>query len=548
MVLPPVMTGLVIAGTLLTISTGVIAVRKRPNRLAGPIVFLSLAVIVWLVPIGIGYHTAVDAHHQWLQRIRYTGTALVPLAYFLVAFRYAGYRTFTRPLVVAIVSIIPILTIILVWSTHVHGLVWNELHVGLSAGIWTATFDSGPWFYVHLAWAYSLVLAGLVVVLQIAIQDHGKHRQQAIVLFVGAAVPFVLNTAHYTGIGPLGVIDLTPVAIGLGALIFGLGVVLFDLVELRPVARDRLIEQLRDGVIVLDARGRIRDSNPVARQILAQFRKKGMDRTVVPDRLYAEGNEIEASVNGFDRWYRTEVHRFNNARGRDAGEIIYLNDISELARREQRISVLHRVLRHNIRNEMTILFGHLEYVQRAISGHVVEDLQQIEHSADRIMGFAENARLIERTLKQDSGTEAVNVETCLEQAIGEVWDTNGYPDSIASVRTDGLPMVDVVDQELLVRALAELIENAVIHGDGAVEVEGHRRENWIDIDILDEGPGIPAAEIEALEAPVETSLEHGSGLGLWVARWTADLSGGELRFRRQGQTNIVCLRLPIASE
>lgn len=547
MVLPPVMTGLVIAGVILTLSVGAIAAREHPNPLSLPLVLLCTGAGVWLLPIGISYHTYVVEHHIWLQRIRYLGTAMVPLAYYLVAFKYAGYRQFTKPIIIAGLSVVPVVTVTLVWTTHLHGLFWETLEVVHVAGVWMASFEHGPWFTVHLVWAYGLILIAFVVLIRVVARADAHHRNQAFVVFVGAAVPLTLNVGHFAGIGTLGQIDLTPIAIGIGAAILGVGVLMFDLVELRPVARDRLIEQLRDGVIVLDSSGRIRESNPVARHVLEQQGEGPTGADALPEHLRTDGVEVEATVNGRERSYRIEVHEFYDVGGRVGGKIVYLNDITEIARREQRISVLHRVLRHNIRNEMTILFGHLEYVQRDAGDTAGEDIRQIERSADRIMGFAENARLIERTLKRETDTETVDVPACIHRAIEEVKKGNG--DIVLEHPGDPtVSEVTVVDRELLVRALAELIENAVVHGSGAVEVNIRTGSAWIDIEIINEGPGIPDGEIAALEAPVETSLEHGSGLGLWVARWTADLSGGELRFGRNNGTNIVSLRLPTDSE
>jgi Signal transduction histidine kinase len=50
------------------------------------------------------------------------------------------------------------------------------------------------------------------------------------------------------------------------------------------------------------------------------------------------------------------------------------------------------------------------------------------------------------------------------------------------------------------------------------------------LSVADDGPGIPDDERMVLNRATETSLEHGSGLGLWLAKWLVDASGGGLTF------------------
>lgn len=548
MAAPTVMSVLVLGGGILTLAVAVEALRKRPNPLATPITILCVGAGIWSLPIGLGFHTDALAHHLWLTRIRYVGTVTVPLAYYVVAFRYAGHQRLVRRRVLIVLASVPAITLILVWTSGYHALFWDAFEVEQISGVYLAQFSHGPWFWVNLVWSYGLILAGFSGLLWEMISVGEMYRQQATVVFIGGAVPFTLNAAYYLGIDMLAEIDLTPIGIGIGGTILAIGLLLFDLVEIRPIARQRLLEQLRDGVIVVDPGGRLREANPVAEQILDDW---DIDREgQVPAELEQEGREIEAIVDGVERYFRIEPREFYDSSGGVAGRLLYLNDITEIARREQRISVLHRVLRHNIRNEMTILLGHLEYAQRDSDPEIEENLVSIERSAKRIMSFAENARLIERTLKRGEGTEPVDVVDVVHGAVDLVArrvTSEGIETQLDAIPTD-TRLVSVIDRELIQRAIAELIENAIEHGEAPVRVRLCHRQLWMDVEIIDDGSGIPDGEIEALDASVETALAHGSGLGLWVARWSAELSGGELRFEHDAERNVVCMRLPIEAD
>ena len=51
-----------------------------------------------------------------------------------------------------------------------------------------------------------------------------------------------------------------------------------------------------------------------------------------------------------------------------------------------------------------------------------------------------------------------------------------------------------------------------------------------EVQIVDDGPGIPGGELESLAAGTETALQHGSGLGLWQLKWAVRTIGGDLSF------------------
>lgn len=537
--LATVASALVIASVAISLFVTVVAILERPHPMAVPVILLTGGAAVWALPIGILMHSGIYEHHLWLQRVRYIGTVVVPLAFFVVATRYAGYtRILTRSRLTAL-AIIPGITTVLVWTSDWQMLFWASIQPELVRGVWTTGFSYGPWFWVHLGWIYVLVVVGLVLLAREAIDAHRHQRNTVLIVAFGGALPFLLSMAHFGGIGLAGELDPTPIAVGLGGAIVGVGLLVFDLVELRPIARDRLIERLQDGVIVIDTDGQIRDSNPVARDILQHM--DGSTASSIDEILGSD--EVSAIIEDDERRYRIDRHELVDATGQNAGQMIYLHDVTELARREQRISVLHRVLRHNIRNEMTVLQGHLEYVQREAPETALEDVQVVERSAERIMGFAENAQLIELTLRSETETQSVSVQAVVEQAINRVTRENADIDLTIDESLNGTT-VQSINETLLTRAIGELIENAVIHGSGPVEVGVHARNGGVNVSVHDRGSGIPPSEIEALEAPVETSLDHGSGLGLWVARWTADLSGGELRFETHEEGSIVTMELP----
>lgn len=118
----------------------------------------------------------------------------------------------------------------------------------------------------------------------------------------------------------------------------------------------------------------------------------------------------------------------------------------------------------------------------------------------------------------------------------------------ATVTLDAPDRLPVESREAVLRpVVTELVGNAVDHHDGSprVEVAAAADGDALVVTVTDDGPGIAAAELSAVTAGGETALQHGSGLGLWLATWGADALGGDLSFDdRDPRGTVVTLRIP----
>jgi signal transduction histidine kinase len=94
--------------------------------------------------------------------------------------------------------------------------------------------------------------------------------------------------------------------------------------------------------------------------------------------------------------------------------------------------------------------------------------------------------------------------------------------------------------------VSNLVENGLEHSDGRVRVTARRtsERDAVVIIVEDEGDGVPRHERAVIETGKESPLEHGSGIGLWIARWGAATLGGELVFGDDDSQPVVRVTLP----
>jgi len=205
-------------------------------------------------------------------------------------------------------------------------------------------------------------------------------------------------------------------------------------------------------------------------------------------------------------------------------------DLTTANRRERRLEVLNRLLRHNLRNSVNVVAGAAESVREGNADE--EALGLLESGAADLLRLTEEAGEIHRTLTEtlpdDPTLDCVPV---LESVVAEYRDR--HPD--ATIRADLPASLSATATDRLGVAVGALVENAVVHHDGdpTVRVRGESVEGgeWVDITVADDGPGIPAAEREVITGEADiTQTRHGTGLGLWLAKWTVERYGGTLAF------------------
>lgn len=211
---------------------------------------------------------------------------------------------------------------------------------------------------------------------------------------------------------------------------------------------------------------------------------------------------------------------------------------------EQRLTVLNRVLRHNLRNRLTVVLSCFEMIRDAGSddAELADWADRGTTASRRLEGLARTAGRVQTVLAGDDPAEPIRVDPLVREAAEAAADA--APE--ATVDVDADPTVAVA-RPSVADAVEELVANACEHGGDtptvAVTVEERDGPLPVAIRVSDDGPGIPEYERSVIEQGTETDLEHGSGLGLWLAYWVADRCDGELTFPADEAGGCVELRL-----
>ncbi|WP_313693778.1 histidine kinase N-terminal 7TM domain-containing protein [Halorarum halobium] len=543
------------AAGVVTLALAVYAWRRRENRAAVPFAVFLMGLSVWSFGYGIelGY-TALEPMLFW-DRVAWIGSVVAPTAWLLLAVEYAGYEEWLTRRRVGLLAVEPAVVLLLVWTNGSHGLIWQSASLDATGPITTPELVFGPAYWANVAYSYLLFLVGTALFVGVIVRASRLYRRQSVLILLGATVAIGVNTLFHVvpGLNPITNLDLTPFAFAVSGVCFALALFRFRMLGLSPVARETLIEDMTDGILVLDAADRIVDANPAARRALGE----DVEGRPVADTVIGRSDDIDRDVVSLDGDGRSTTYEVSETpltdfRDELVGRLVLLRDVTTLQilrDHEQRLSVVNRVLRHNIRNELTVVAGHSELLLGELDGDRREHVETIDRAADRILQISEKARHVQRTIGSErTGDEVVNVAAIVRETADSLGET--HPEASVHVDAPDAAWATAVGYDQLSVAVESVGENAITHNpaaDASVRLTVEPRAETVRITVADDGPGIPAAEVAVIERERETSLEHGSGLGLWLVQWVVEASDGELSVDTDGgDGSVIAIDLPRA--
>lgn len=428
---------------------------------------------------------------------------------------------------------------------------------------------AGPLFWVWVGWAYLLVAAGSLRYVgwswRLVVNDA---RLRGALVCLASLLPLGGNIFHLVGVTPPDH-DLTPMLLGVATVMLFVANRRFQWLDTLPVARRDVIEQLRDGVIVTDARGMILDMNPAGEEMVGaplveligqpivrvvanravdrfDFDESAFNETVVSMCTSASG--FEAHVENYDnRHFEIRGAGVTEAGGQVAGLYIIMRDVTERSRleeveresrRAQTIASLAAGITHEVNNPLSYVRANLNHVIEALD----ESTGKPEESADELRAVLEEAlegaerirAIVERvrrfTFTRGGAREAISIEEIFEEAVRIRPPAQESPIEISiSAESDIRPAFGYHDG--LLEAILNLLENAqhaLRETGGTIQLRARQVDAVVRIEVEDDGPGVPDEFGKQIFEPFFTTAhsEIGPGLGLSITgKLIADFGG-----------------------
>ena len=202
-------------------------------------------------------------------------------------------------------------------------------------------------------------------------------------------------------------------------------------------------------------------------------------------------------------------------------------DVTSRKRRERLIGVLNRVLRHNLRNDMTVIAGLGDTIATATDGKIAAQAETVTETARDLMSVSEKAKTVETALRDDPAPRSLDIVEVVEETVAELQEA--HPEATIQHELPGEQQAIATDR--LGMVLVELVDNAIAAGGSQATVAvvpPDDDEERVTVEVRDDGPGLPAMEARVLKQASESPVDHASSFGLWMVNWLVTEMGGEV--------------------
>lgn len=532
-------------------SATLVAWRARAETGATPLAILLGGQVVWSVSLFFQLQATGLASKVFWEELTWIGVVVVPVAWFIFALEFTGRDQYITRRSLAVVSILPVVTVGLALTSQTHDLLYAETALVSVQGQVALQREPKAWFWVITGYSYLLGAAGTITLLGLVQRKATVFRGQSAALLFGTLTPWISNVLYLGELIQNPGFDPTPFAFCISGAAYLAAVLWFQLFKSSPApsryAHQFLLEQSHDGFLVIDTHDTVVEINDAAASVFAVDSATALGQPV--DAL--SGNESmfqhsgESPTEPFhsdhtDTVYDISQTRLTNSRGRTVGTVYLFRDVSQYIRTQQRHQVLNRLFRHNIRTQTNLIMGYADVVK---DGDIEDNISRIQDSASQIEEFSTKTREIISIFEREyASPDPARLSTLLNTAIERT--RTQYP-SVA-IEIEPVPS-DIYVDDSLKNVFEQILSNAAEHIDQTepkVTISTETNEEDVAIEFTDNGSGISSYERSVLERGEENPLEHGSGLGLWLIKWGTEVIGGKVKITNSKRGATVQVAVP----
>lgn len=560
----------IIISALISFAVAYLVWKRRLIPGATPLMLMMLSIGGWLATyvLEIGSTTLED--NLFWANLAYLGITAAPVFWLLFALEYTNPGKKVTWRIATPLFIEPLFILLTIWTDRFHHLFRASIVLNNAGPFAYLEVTRGPIFWVHVLYSYGALLYGTYLLVRAYRHTTGLYKSQIGVSLAGTLVPWIINILYISPLASYFIIDPTPIAFTVTGLMFTWGIFGYRLMDISPIARNWIVEQMDDGMFVIDTLNRVVDFNPAAQLLLGKTANQIIGQMLddvfndwsklVEQYRYAERASTTVRVDNSTpvRYFNLTLSPLHDKQGRLNGRLLMLHNITqqrqaeiELREAKEAAEAANRAkstflanVSHELRTPLTAIIGYSELLQEQTANYedatLPQRLEKINISADHLLHIindlldlskveAGEMQLNLDTFSLASVIESVQVviQTTLEQ------NKNNLQINLA----DGVDTL-FADQAKVRQILLNILHNAAkFTKEGTISLtvqQNPENDAQIMIQVADTGIGMSPTQIEQLfrpffQADVSTTRRYGgTGLGLAISYHLAKLMQGEI--------------------
>ena len=552
----------------------------RPrSKLSFYFILVMASCSIWSVAYTLELAATDSVNMDFFGMIEYIGIVTLPVLFFLFTLYLTKEYSFLEKPLLLLLFFPPLLHYML---RITHNLFDQPIFYLEQIFVTTPPFVRheyvyGPGFYSHTIYSYIFIFGAFYLLIRKYLETPKKEgliRNQLLIFIVGASFPILGNIIRISGLFPfLQFVDFTVIGFVFSCILFTYALFELGFLDILPIARQHVFDEIYDMLIVIDTNLRIVDYNNSAHKFVfsslptSEIVHKDL---IIVDKLLTDSNlrminfdeayqgvmEVvngirpilnidcefiffeEVVTRGFFNIFATPLKQANKI----VGAVILIRDLTArreaetaLRQKNQMQEIILELLSHDLRNHINVLKGYSELAQATVSSEEIkESLEAINQKSNSIFNTINE---VTNYLRIDKLLGSLDKNLDLNQLITDAIESISPECSLKKATIEFTPNTEFTNiwgnAMILNSVLVNLLHNAVKYSppNGKIQVrleELEDKDQWL-VSIADQGPGIPEELQEEIFKPfISLGSEKGVGLGLFIAKTVIESFAGDI--------------------
>jgi signal transduction histidine kinase len=502
-----------------------------------------------------------------LNNIQYIGIVSVPINWLSFCLAFSNRQQWLESrLHFTLLTIIPLTSLILVWTNPSHHLYYKNVVMFYDGPSPMSKITPNIFYYVFVTYFYCILTACCYLIVTKFKHSNSVYRRLNAMMVFAASIPLLANLSYILKLRPAGYIDITPFAFSLTSMIILFSIYRFKLFDIIPIAREKVVDLLNDGFLVVDEKFRVIDNNNALSNYV---RKEDFDKIfgISIEKLFEGDNrlinaikegenrriEYVGTIDGNIKTYQADILHFHGGGLNNNITIVKLQDLTtakqdalkareqslELEKLNQQKNRVFSIIAHDLRGPLVNLsevlkmvsnsqitdeeFKHLAPILSKDITYTTDLLENLLHwSRSELAGFG---------LKQ----EFLNIRTAIVNEINYLTPSAKLKGVaiINDVFPNQIAYADTLMFQIVVR---NILSNAIkFCNDGCkiLIMSSFQRGGFLKIEIIDDGSGMSEDYLKKvftseIVSGRGTNNERGTGLGLMICKEFMKRNKGEI--------------------
>jgi diguanylate cyclase (GGDEF)-like protein/PAS domain S-box-containing protein len=418
------LSALVFVFGALTLGIAVYAWRQRSVVAARAFAVFMLSVAVYVLGYSFELASPDLATMLLWNKVQYAGILCYAELFLIFTLQYTGRGRWLTRRRMALLFVLPAILLALKLGDESWHLIYRTAQVDATGLIPLLDFTRGPAYYVVVANNLALFTLSLYLLWQKRSHASALYRSQTSLMLAAASCLYLVYLYYLSGVPlfpSLRHLDINPFVFTLWTGAVSWAMFRHRLFDLNPIARDALIEHLRDGVVVLDAQQRLVDANPAALKIfgwarapvgqpvaqvfpnwaalarLGQADDPSGASLIAVSEIGLDGARQDAG--GSSLIYEASLETLKDQDGARVGNLVLLHDVTARKRAEEKLREI------SLEDELTGLTNRRGF--NVLAGQMLQMAARMGVAATLIYGDLDELKQINDTQGHAAGDQAL---------------------------------------------------------------------------------------------------------------------------------------------